>query len=145
MLTKYRVEKRLPFGFMGQWGQVYKPFDYDMSDVDNEKITYNSREYVEIGMDVQFKRIDDDKIRAKMGLGVSGEDNTILVETTDSYFDDNFKQFECIVGVDDVVYLFNRYFKVDKITFRSSYTPAEQKFFYITLSYIKMEAICVKK
>ena len=145
MLTKYRVEKRLPFGFMGQWGRVFKPFDYDMVDVDNEKITYNSREYVEIGMDVQFKRIDDDKIRTKMGLGVSSEDNTILVETTDSYFDDNFKQIECIVGVDDVVYLFNRYFKVDKITFRSLYTPAEQKFFYITLSYIKMEAICVKK
>ena len=145
MLTKYRVEKRIPFGFKGQWGRVFKPFDFDMVDSDNEQIKYNSRDYVEIGMDVQFKRIDDDKIRAKVGLGASSEDSTILVETTDSYFDDKSKQFECIVGVDDIVYLFNRYFKVGKVTFRSLYTPAEQKFFYITLNYIDMEAISVKK
>ena len=145
MLTKYRIEKRLPFGFMGQWGRVFKPFDYDMVDVDNEKIAYNAREYVEIGMDVQFKRIDDARIKAKVDPEATGKNNTILVETTDSYFDDAKKQFECIVWADDIVYLFNTWYKVKKVAFRSIYTPAEQKFFYITLDCIETEVLSVKK
>jgi len=89
MLSKYRIEKRLPFGFTGQWGLLFKPFDYDMVDVDNEKITYNKRDYVEIGMSLQLKRLDDMEAKAKIGLGSSASSNKIAVETTDAYLDDD--------------------------------------------------------
>ena len=106
MLTKYRVEKRLPFGFMGQWGRVFKPFDYDMVDVDNERIMYDSREYVEIGMDVQFKRIDDDRIKAKVDPDATGKNNTILVETTARF--DDFIISRSIINLKYFVKLFAR-------------------------------------
>ena len=64
-----------------------------------------------------------------------------IVETTDAYFNDEIREFECVVSLDDVVYLFGRWWVVDNIDERSIFTPAKQTFFYLGLKRIKEEII----
>lgn len=131
-----RIEKRLPFGFLGDWGKLYKRYTEDKEcTVDgNRIIEYEQNYYVDIGMDVQFKRVSNSASSVEQAMkGLMGTANYVTVETTDAYWDDNLKCYMCIVAVDDLVKVFNKLWIVTEIREKSIRTPAEHKFFYIDI------------
>ena len=55
-----RVERRIPFGFRGDWGTVYKRYTAESElNTKNNQITYEKNNYVDIGVAVQFKPVED--------------------------------------------------------------------------------------
>lgn len=143
-MKKIRVEKRIPFGFKGEWGQVYKSYVTEEK-TSSQVILWGRNQYVDIGQDVQFKYLENgiDKQR----YFTQTEENIVvksdyrIVETTDAYFDDETGEFECVVDIGDVIYLFGRWWVVDNIDEKSIFTPAKQTFFYLGLKRIKEEII----
>lgn len=136
-----KIEKRIPFGFRGDWGTLYKKFDYDEK-TDNETVLYNQIKFVDFGMDVQFKRIDDEKIiKSVFSVNSLAKLGDLIVETTDAYWNDELKRFQCVVEAGDIVKVFNRYFVVQSVKTHSVYTPAEQQFFYIELKNLTKEEV----
>ncbi len=247
-MKKIRVEKRIPFGFKGEWGQVYKAFNYEetadvfsdslagewlifenpalldprvlwnvdftsngnsydqldimgnyimyhkgnkfvgayvldydgkgewedenyrtvrftstLSEVENGDtlvkwlqanatripdstyIEWNKTAYIDIGQDVQFKYlengIDKQKYPTQTKENYVVKSDYRIVETTDAYFNDETGEFECVVDLSDVIYLFGRWWVVDNIDEKSIFTPAKQTFFYLGLKRIKEKVI----
>lgn len=147
-MDKIRIEKRLPYGFIGKWGKLYKMYAYDEKDIqtNNEVITYMRKNYIELGMDLQYKKVNDKSI-VKDALLVDYIANTdkCLVETTDAFFNDKVKEFECVVSLDDIVLLDRDYWLVEHIQEKRIYTPKEQSFYYIALKLIDREIINAKE
>lgn len=135
-----KIEKRVPFGFMGQWGKVYKHTVFDNS---QSAITYQRSSYYDIGADVQFKYLEDgvDKsvINTQPAPNLVGKGEFRLVKTTDAYF--NGSTYECVVEPTDIVFFDNSYWVVEKVDDRSVFTPAKQTFYYISMKKIFEEII----
>lgn len=134
-----KIQKRLPFGFRGDWGKLYKRYTEDEEcTVDGDRvIEHEQNYYVDIGMDVQFKRVSDSSSAMEQAIkGLPGPVRYITVETTDAYWDDDFKCYECIVAVDDIVKVFNRVWIVKSIRETCKYTPARHSFYYCELESI---------
>ena len=131
-MKNIKVEKRVPFGFKGEWGQVYKSYHVEEKTA-SQVVLWGKNYYCDIGQDVQFKYLEDgiDKqtypTQTKENYVVKSDYR--IVETTDAYFNDEIREFECVVSLDDVVYLFGRWWVVDNIDERSIFTPAKQTFF----------------
>lgn len=139
-----RVEKRLNFGFKGEWGKVYKLWTFDETPT-NETITYQRSNYVDIGCDVQFKYLENgiDKTisvtQPIANLPTNAEYR--LVKTADAYFNDKSQNYECVVAVNDIVKVFGCYWIVEKIDERSIYTPKKQTFYYLSLKKVFSEIV----
>ena len=135
-----RIEKRIPFGFMGEWGQLYKLYTYEEK-TDKAVVKWQNKSYVDLGMDVQFKYLEDgidkQKTPAQPGENRVGKGEYRIAETTDAYFDEDSKEFECVVDVGDIVNVFGRWWEVDSIDEKSIFTPQKQTFYYIGLKRIK--------
>lgn len=139
-MKNIRIEKRIPFGFLGDWGKLYKKYTYAET-APRETVEWQDNAYADIGQDVQFKYLEegidnqrkpDQPIENRIG----GADYRI-VETTDAYFDDDSHEFECVVGLGDIVKVFGRWWVVDSIDEKSIFTPSKQTFYYIALKRIK--------
>ena len=139
-----RIEKRIPFGFHGDWGTLYKKYVYDTENV----IVYKKTNYYDIGMDVQFKALDDgivkrtttndekvDKKRQK--------ESYRIVQTTDAFFNDETGEYECIVEVGDIIKVFGRFWVVENIEEECIYSPVKQSFFNINVTKIAKEEIII--
>lgn len=131
-----KTEKRIPFGFRGEWGKVYKKFVYD----DGEEIDYQNNSYSQMENDVQFKYLENgidksfNSTQPIMNMTTDAENR--VVKTTDAYFNDKTKNFECVVSIKDIVFLFGCFWVVEKIDERSIYTPNKQTFYYCGLKRI---------
>lgn len=116
-MEDFRPTRRLPFGFHGDWGKLYKHFvDDEKALVNEDKIEYQNCFYVDIGADIQFKKVvgrKDSKDQPIQNYLTSSQDMTI--ETTDSYWDDTIKGYVCCVSVGDIVFLFGRKWLVERI------------------------------
>ena len=53
-----RIEKRLPFGFMGDWGKLYKQYNFEEK-TNKSVVKWQDSAYVDLGQDVQFKYLED--------------------------------------------------------------------------------------
>ena len=130
-----RVEKRLPFGFRGEWAKLYKLYNRDEK-TENEVIEYQQSYYVDIGQDIQVKhQVGVDK-RIELSQTVQNLVNKgeyRLIETTDAYFDTNSQSFKCVVDLGDILDFEGEYYVCDKIEVRNIVTPAEQCFYYLGL------------
>ena len=141
-MQNIRIEKRIPFGFRGDWGKVYKRFVFDET-TNKEVIKYQDVNYAELGQDVQFKYLEDgidkqDKPTQPIdNREVKGEFR--IVETTDAYFDTDSNEYECVVGLGDIVNLFGCWWVVDSIDDKSIYTPQKQTFYYVSLKKISQK------
>ncbi len=139
-----RIEKRIPFGFMGDWGKLYKLYVYD-AETDKATVKWQNNTYMDLGMDVQFKYleegIDKQDTPSQTVENRVGKGEYRIVETTDAYFDDDSKQFECVANVGDIVNVFGRWWEVDSIDEKSIFTPQKQTFYYLALKRIKEELI----
>ncbi len=127
------VEKRVPFGFKGEWGNVYKLYTSDA--VSNNILQYQESYYYDIGVDVQFKYLNKgvDKYtnnsQPVQNLIAKGEYRTI--ETTDAMFDEFTNRYECVVSPNDIIKVFGCYWVCEEIEEHSVFTPAKQTFYYL--------------
>lgn len=139
-----RIEKRIPFGFMGDWGQVYKLYTYEEKNA-QAVVKWQDKAYVDLGQDVQFKYLEDgiDK-QTKPSQPLENrvtKGEYRIAETTDAYFDADSGGFECVVEISDIVNVFGRWWVVDSIDEKSIFTPNKQTFYYIGLKRIKEEVV----
>lgn len=137
-----RVEKRVPFGFKGEWGQVYKSYNVEEK-TSAQVVLWGKNYYADIGQDVQFKYlengIDKQKFFSQTEENIVVKSDYRIVETTDAYFNEEIGEFECVADIGDIVYLFGRWWVIDNIDEKSIFNPKKQTFFYLGLKSIKKE------
>ena len=144
MLT---IEKRLPFGFRGEWGQVYKIYTPTESEVVNtidefgdpttKTIEWQSAHYADIGQDVQFKH-QESGFEKEFSIGQAVANLIATGEyryekTTDSFFDGKTKTYQCVVEIGDIVNLGGEFYVCESVKVRNIVTPAEHNFYYVGL------------
>lgn len=138
-----RIEKRIPFGFRGDWGKLYKKYNYD--ELVKDVVQWNKTAYYDIGQDVQFKfmenSVDARTIPSQLVDNYVVKGNYRIAETTDSYFDDRSGEFECVVEIGDIIFLRGRWYAVDDIESRNIYAPQRHSFYYAALKRIEEEVI----
>ena len=130
-----RVERRIPFGFRGDWGTVYKRYTAESSlNLNNNKITYEKNNYVDIGVAVQFKPVEDTSNAIEQPLkGLMTSNNYITVETTDSYYCDKKKDYICTVDIGDIVQVLGQLWIVTSLKESNRYAPKKLSFYYLEL------------
>ena len=136
-----RIEKRVPFGFKGKWGKVYKLTNFN----NGSPIIYQDNTYYDIGYDVQFKYLENGVDKSIINstpianLVTKGEFR--LVKTTDAYFDTSTQEYECVVQPNDIIKVFGDWWICEKVEERSVYTPQKQTFYYLSLKKIFEEVL----
>lgn len=129
------VEKRLPFGFMGEWAKLYKLFTRDEKN-ESEVIEYQQNYYVDIGQDIQVRQ--DTNFNNKLELSQTVQ-NLVnkgeyeIYKTTDAYFDINSQTYKCVVELGDILALKGDYYVCDKIEVHNLMTPAKQSIYFLGL------------
>lgn len=110
-MQNIRIEKRLPFGFKGEWGKLYKRYNYETLNAQGIIYRQNSA-YKDIGQDVQFKYLAhgvDKNVHVSQSIKNMLDDEKYRVaETTDAYFDDETKNYECIIPSVILYFVFGR-------------------------------------
>lgn len=143
-MKNIRVEKRIPFGFKGEWGKVYKPYITEAYN-ELEAVKWNETIYTDIGQDVQFKYqeggLDKQTKQSQTVQNLVTKGDYRIVETTDAYWDVESGNFKCVVTVGDVLFLFGEWWTVDEINDNSIFTPAKQTFYFLSIKNIKEEII----
>ena len=142
-----RVEKRLPYGFVGEWGIVYKLCTYDQ-EVKKEDgvIEYNKRQYVAMSMPVQFRdAYNKVKNKQKIATDFTANNQEDRIETTDAYFNNESGDFECVVSVGDIVKLGNSWWNVREITENNLFMPKKHTIYALSVQEVGREMIHVQK
>lgn len=138
-----RVEKRLPFGFLGMWGVVYKVCKYDY---ENGDIEYNKRKYIAMDMPVQFRdAFEKINNKTKIATDLSANNSEDLVETTDAYYDKETGGFSCVVAVGDIVRFGDSWWNVRAVQEKNFFMPQPHTIYSISLLGVNREVINVKK
>ena len=138
-----RIEKRIPFGFRGDWGKLYKKNNYDVT-VKNV-FQWVDTAYFDLGQDVQFKLIEDRSYPYQLIQNYVTKANYRVVETTDAYFDEETGDFECVAEIGDIVLFRGRWYVVEDIEVQSIYSPRRHSFFFIALKNIKESVMQVER
>lgn len=124
-IRSFWPKRRIPFGFTGDWGKLYKLFtDDDDITIDGQTITYEKNHYVDLGVDIQFKK--DSEITTETEQQIKGLHNTVYfvtVSTSDAYYDEDLMQYCCCVEVGDIVVLWGRKWIVTSVQERSKVVP----------------------
>lgn len=128
-----RVERRLPFAFRGDWGTVYKRYTGECTcNSKNNTITYEKNNYVDIGVAVQFKAVEETTRGIEQPLkGLMTTGNTITLETTDSYYCDRKKDYVCTVDIGDIVEVLGQLWIVTSLKENTRYAPKKLSFYYL--------------
>ena len=133
------VERRVPFGFRGDWGKAYKKHTTSEEAVlQGRKINFEGNYYVALDDDIQFKQVGDITSANEQSLnGLEMRTYYTTVETTDSYWDDKLKAYNCCVSPEDIVFVFNRYWIVTDVKEVSKFRPQKLAFYYCELKSLK--------
>lgn len=138
----YNIDKRLPFGFKGEWGKLYKLYNSDQisGQIPNEIIEYQQSNYIDIGQDIQLKHPDsgnDRKVELSQSVtNLVDKGEYVTRITSDAQFDDITQSYKCIVDIGDIVKFGGQYYVCEKIDVRNIVTPQEQDFYYLGLKKI---------
>lgn len=128
-----KIDKRVPFGFKGKWGKVYKLTNFNET---KDMITYQRNTYYDIGYDVQFKDlesgIDKSVLNAQPIANLVAKGDFRVIKTTDAYIDEN-NVYKCICQPNDIILFDSEYWVVEKIDVKSVFTPKKQAFYYLTV------------
>lgn len=141
-----RVEKRLPYGLMVEWGEVYKPYSYD---VEVGGIEYNKRRYVPMEMPVQFKNANQVKAskvrnREKIATDFTANNQQDKLETTDAYYNEKEEDYKCVVEVGDLVKLGKEWWLVQEISESDLFMPKKHTIYILSVQEVAREMINVK-
>lgn len=132
-----KVERRLPYGFVGDWAVLYKLYIFDDYG-SGEVIQYQNNNYLKMSTKVQFKG-NGTKMRSntqQVSDLVSSATN-IVVETTDAYFDVEKGVYRCVVTPGDVVKYRGDWWEVEKIDIEVRYALGKQEHYFCTLKRIE--------
>lgn len=137
----YKIEKRVPFGFLGEWGKVYKLYNSDhfSGEDDSDIIEYQQSNYADIGQDIQVKHQIGTTRKLELSqtvMNLVDKGEYMIRVTTDAYFDTKTQAFRCIVDLGDILYLEGSYWVCDKVEARVIETPKEHQFFQLGLKKI---------
>ena len=134
-----RVERRIPFGFRGDWGTVYKRYTGEQQvEAKNNTITYEKNNYVDIGVAVQFKPVEEATRTVEQSLkGLMTSNNYITVETTDSYYCDRKKDYICTVDIGDIIQVLGQLWIITSLKENIRYAPKKLSFYYLELKGIQ--------
>jgi hypothetical protein len=138
-----RVEKRLPYGFVGEWGTVYKlcTFDQQIGDIE-----YNKRQYVSMEMPVQFRdAYNKVKNRQKIATDLTASNQEDMIETSDAYFDKADGEYKCVVEVGDLIKLGKSWWNVREISENNLFMPSKHTIYKIFVQEVGRELINVKE
>lgn len=142
-----KVEKRLPYGLMVEWGTVYKVCDYETEVGD---IEFNKRQYVAMDMPVQFKNANQVKTAKtrnvnKIATDFMASNQEDKLETTDAYYDEKEEDYKCVVSVGDIIKLGNEWWNVREIAENDLFMPRKHTIYIISIQEVAREMINVKK
>lgn len=131
-----RIEKRLPIGFVGDWGKLFKLHTNEEKLItdDTNIIQHLQNHYVDIGMDIQFKRAENLSQEVKQALmGGESDSGVMVVKTSDAYWDSNRRTYRCVIDTKDIVSVFGRRWLVNKIYNKRIDDLARHDVYYMTL------------
>ena len=137
-----KVEKRLPFGFRGEWAILYKLYTYD--DINNGVIQYQNHNYLKIPTKLQVKTNTNSPKMRSVEQQVADLENistNSTIETTDAYFDVHKNSYKCVAEVGDLIQYRAEWWEVTKIDIQVKYVPARQERYFIGLKKIDEEVI----
>lgn len=142
-----RVEKRLPYGLMVEWGTVYKPYEYEVT---TGGIEYNKRQYVALDMPVQFRNANQVKAskvrnREKIATDFTASNQLDKLETTDAYYDKVEEDYKCVVSVGDIIKLANEWWNVREIEESDLFMPRKHTIYILSVQEVGRELINVKE
>lgn len=142
-----KVEKRLPYGLMVEWGTVYKLYEYEST---TNSIEYNKRQYVAMEMPVQFRDADQVKSgrirnKEKIATDFTAGNQLDVLETTDAYFDKDEDDFKCVVEVGDIIKLANDWWNVREIEESDLFMPRKHTVYILKVQKVGREMINVKE
>lgn len=138
-----RVEKRLPYGFVGEWGIVYKINKWEHKEGD---IEYNKRQYVAMSMPVQFRdAYNKEKEKVKIANDLTATNLEDRLETTDAYWNDEDKEYQCVVQNGDIVRFGNSWWNVRAVREINFFVPNKHTIYQIDVIGVAKEMINVKK
>lgn len=128
----YEPQRRVPFGFRGDWGTLYKRYtDNCKLNLKNDTIVYEKNNYIDIGASIQFKPTGDVTTDIEYTTkGLQTKVTYMTIETTDAYYDDNLKDFVCCVEIGDIVKVFNKLWIVTNIKETVKFCPKKISFYY---------------
>jgi|GEM_PF-2524472 len=138
-MKQIQIEKRLPFGFYGEWGilckRYYPEIGGEVLDPNGVRvITFEDNRYVDIGQSIQFKKASDKKKWVDQPeKGEKDNGLTVTVETTDAYYDSETGEWDCVIFPHDIVKVFGKWWTIEEIRTTTKHIPAELKFFYCDL------------
>jgi len=110
-----RIARRLPFGFRGEWGKLFKRWTTNeaVNFPDERVLKYEKNWYVAIEQAVQFKRGTDVQGTVEQPLtGLAIATNYCTVQTTDATWNTKTKRYESIANQDDIVFYRGAYWIV---------------------------------
>ena len=141
-----RVEKRLPMGRPGTWIKLFKKNTYNLEEeINSEVVEYNKSNYLALKMPIQIKRVDDfEKSKEKLLAALTTNADNILIKTSDSYYNKQEQDYDCVVSVDDLLQFDKNWWLVNKILEKSFYTPRKQSYYYIQLKKVSKEKVNAK-
>lgn len=137
------IEKRIPFGFRGNWGKLYKKNNYNVNVKD--VFQWKKTAYFDLGQDVQFKLIEDKSYPYQLVQNYVAKANYRVAETTDAYFNEETGEFDCVVEIGDIVQMHGRWYVAEEIEIRNIYSPRRHSFYFIALKNIKEAVIRVER
>ena len=142
-----RIDKRIPFGFKGEWGKLYKHYNYD-ENVQNV-VMWQKSSYYDIGQDVQFKlmehSVDKQQFPTQPVENAIVKSDYRMVETTDAYFDVKKGRYFCVAEIGDIVFFAGEWWVVDSVEMQNIYNPKPQTFYFIALKRIHEEIVITEK
>lgn len=136
-----RVEKRIPFGFKGVWGKVYKLYTFDIKA--EGVIVWQGNNYRAVDGKLQFKELSDNtsKTFTQAVSNLITDSTHKTVATTDAYYNSEKQTYSCVVGMGDIIHIGGQYWAVDTINEQSVYTPQKHSVWYIGLKEIFEEIL----
>lgn len=142
-----KVEKRLPYGLMVEWGTVYKQYSYE---AEVGGIEFNKKRYVPMQMPVQFKNANQVKAsktrnREKIATDFTASNQEDTLETTDAYYDHIEEDFKCVVAVGDLIKLAKEWWLVQDISESDLFMPKKHTIYILNVKSVAREMINVKE
>ena len=136
-----KIEKRLPIGFLGEYGTLYKlSIQEDLTTYNEELnstyIVYNSANYIKVLTDLQLVDLSSNKdfISSVKNLTDTGEYK--YFKTSDSFYNRDTEQWECCVNIGDIINCEKAYYICEKIQEKQVHTPKTQSIYYLYLKKI---------
>lgn len=141
-----KVEKRMPFGFRGEWATLYKLYTFDDVETVGQTsvIKYQNHNYLKIPTKLQLKTLTNTPRMRSVEQEVTNLADILTqakVITTDAYFDVGKKMYKSVVDTGDIILFRGEWWQVKEIDIDVKYTPARQEQYICTIINIDEEVI----